>query len=117
MNSDDISDAKFKEINDVSITDTQEPQLLATYDGLQYLRHPLAKQNADYAVAISKEIDLDRELGLAGQIDLDSKSLLKKDIDELHKGDEAGILFEGNVKIEKGDILVAYIEGRKKGEL
>ena len=41
----------------------------------------------------------------------------KKDIDELHKGDEAGILFEGNVKIEKGDILVAYIEGRKKGEL
>ena len=41
----------------------------------------------------------------------------KKDIDRLTKGDEAGILFEGNVKIEKGDILVAYIEERKKGEL
>ncbi len=41
----------------------------------------------------------------------------KKDIDKLSKGDEAGILFEGNVKIEKGDILQAYIEGRKKGEL
>ncbi len=41
----------------------------------------------------------------------------KKDIDKLTKGDEAGILFEGNVKIEKGDILVAYIEERKKGEL
>ena len=41
----------------------------------------------------------------------------KKDIDKLSKGDEAGILFEGNVKIEKGDILVAYVEGRKKGEL
>jgi len=41
----------------------------------------------------------------------------KKDVDELRKGDEAGILFEGNVKIEKGDILQAYIEGRKKGEL
>jgi len=41
----------------------------------------------------------------------------KKDIDKLSKGDEAGILFEGNVKIEKGDIIVAYVEGRKKGEL
>jgi len=41
----------------------------------------------------------------------------KKDIDLLKKGDEAGILFEGNVKIEKGDILVAHIEERKKGEL
>jgi len=41
----------------------------------------------------------------------------KKDIDKLRKGDEAGILFEGNIKIEKGDIIVAYIEERKKGEL
>jgi len=41
----------------------------------------------------------------------------KKDIDKLSKGDEAGILFEGNVKIEKSDILVAFIEERKKGEL
>lgn len=41
----------------------------------------------------------------------------KKDADLLRKGDEAGILFEGNIKIEKGDILQAYIEGRKKGEL
>lgn len=41
----------------------------------------------------------------------------KKDIEKLTKGDEAGILFEGNVKIEKGDILVAFVEERKKGEL
>jgi translation initiation factor IF-2 len=41
----------------------------------------------------------------------------KKDIDSLKKGDEAGILFEGNVKIEQGDILVAYIEERQKGIL
>ncbi len=41
----------------------------------------------------------------------------KKDIDKLSKGDEAGILFEGNVKIEKGDILLAFTEERKKGEL
>lgn len=41
----------------------------------------------------------------------------KKDIDLLRKGDEAGILFEGNVKIEKGDTVVAYTEERKKSEL
>ena len=41
----------------------------------------------------------------------------KKDIDLLKKGSEAGILFEGNVKIEKGDIIVAFTEERKKGEL
>ncbi|MGA2417915.1 MAG: translation initiation factor IF-2 [Candidatus Staskawiczbacteria bacterium] len=41
----------------------------------------------------------------------------KKDVDLARKGDEAGILFEGNVKIEKGDIVAAYVEERKKGEL
>jgi translation initiation factor IF-2 len=41
----------------------------------------------------------------------------KKDMDLLKKGDECGILFEGNVKVEKGDILVAYTEERQKGVL
>jgi len=41
----------------------------------------------------------------------------KKDVDLARKGDEAGILFEGNIKIEKGDIVVAYVETRQKGEL
>ena len=41
----------------------------------------------------------------------------KKDMDLLKKGDECGILFEGNIKVEKGDILVAFTEERKKGEL
>lgn len=41
----------------------------------------------------------------------------KKDIDLLRKGDEAGILFEGNIKIEKNDTLVAFIEERVKGIL
>ncbi len=41
----------------------------------------------------------------------------KKDVDLLKKGDEAGILFEGNVKIEPADILVAYVEERQKGTL
>ena len=41
----------------------------------------------------------------------------KKDMERLVKGDECGILFEGNVKIEEKDILKAYTEERKKREL
>lgn len=41
----------------------------------------------------------------------------KKDMDLLKKGDECGILFEGNVKVEAQDILVAYVEERQKGVL
>lgn len=41
----------------------------------------------------------------------------KKDLEKLKKGDECGILFEGDTKVEKGDILLAYTEERKKGEL
>lgn len=41
----------------------------------------------------------------------------KKDAERLIKGDECGILFEGNIKIQEGDIIVAYVEERIKGEL
>lgn len=41
----------------------------------------------------------------------------KKDMDLLKKGDECGILFEGNVKVERNDILVGYVEERQKGVL
>jgi len=41
----------------------------------------------------------------------------KKDIDLLGKGEECGILFEGEVKIEEGDILQIYTEERIKGKL
>ncbi|MBU2540261.1 translation initiation factor IF-2 [Patescibacteria group bacterium] len=41
----------------------------------------------------------------------------KKDIEKLVKGDECGVLFEGNVKIQEKDILSFYTEERKKGEL
>ena len=41
----------------------------------------------------------------------------KKDMEKLLKGDECGILFEGNIKVEKNDILVAFVEERQKGIL
>ena len=41
----------------------------------------------------------------------------KKDIEKAKKGEECGILYEGNVKIEEGDVLQIYTEDRIKGEL
>ena len=41
----------------------------------------------------------------------------KKDINEINKGQECGIQFRGNTSIEKGDILEAYQEGKKKRDL
>lgn len=41
----------------------------------------------------------------------------KKDIERAGKGEECGILYEGDTKIEEGDTLVIYIEERRKGEL
>lgn len=38
----------------------------------------------------------------------------KKDAERLIKGDECGILYEGNVKIQEKDILVMYIEEKVK---
>ncbi len=40
----------------------------------------------------------------------------KKDIEKVGKGEECGILYEGNTKIEKGDTLVIYMEERRKKE-
>jgi len=41
----------------------------------------------------------------------------KKDMPEVEKGKEAGILFEGQPVIEEGDVLVVYKEEKKKREL
>lgn len=41
----------------------------------------------------------------------------KKDVPEVEKGREAGILFEGEPVIEEGDILETYKEEKKKREL
>ena len=41
----------------------------------------------------------------------------KKDIDKAKKGEECGILYEGDVKIKERDILNIYIQEKKKAEL
>ena len=41
----------------------------------------------------------------------------KKDIDSVPKGDECGILFEGDVKVEEGDILAVYTKEKRKVQI
>lgn len=41
----------------------------------------------------------------------------KKDVDSASKGEEVGILYEGDAKIEVGDVLAIYTEERVKAEL
>ena len=41
----------------------------------------------------------------------------KKDVDRVPKGEECGILYEGDTRIEEGDTLVVYQEERRKSEL
>jgi len=41
----------------------------------------------------------------------------KKDIDKVAKGQECGIMYEGDTKVEVGDVLVIYTEEKVKGEL
>ncbi|MFH1780642.1 MAG: translation initiation factor IF-2 [Candidatus Nealsonbacteria bacterium] len=40
----------------------------------------------------------------------------KKDITRAVKGDECGVLYEGDIKIEQGDILQIYFEEKKKAD-
>lgn len=41
----------------------------------------------------------------------------KKDIEKVGKGEECGILYEGETRIEEGDVLAIYQEERRKTEL
>lgn len=59
---------------------------------------------------------------LRGQNSVDKGKLVnlqknKKDVNKIPKGEECGILYEGDTKIEEGDILVIYQEERRKSEL
>jgi len=41
----------------------------------------------------------------------------KRDMGRVAKGENCGVLYEGDVKIEEGDTLIIYTEERRKGEL
>jgi translation initiation factor IF-2 len=63
------------------------------------------------------QIEVLRNQELVGKGKLINLQRDKKDVDKVMKGQDCGILFEGDIKIEEGDILVVYTEERKKGEI
>jgi len=62
-------------------------------------------------------IEVQREEEIVGRGKLINLQRDKKDIERALKGEEVGILYEGETRIETGDILQIYTEERKKREL
>lgn len=63
------------------------------------------------------QIEVIRNQELIGRGKLINLQRNKKDVERVGKGEECGILYEGDVKVEAGDVLVIYTEERRKGEL
>ncbi len=63
------------------------------------------------------QLEVERNEEVIGKGKMINLQKNKKDTDRVVRGEECGILFEGDVKIDTGDVLTAYIEEKKKGEL
>lgn len=63
------------------------------------------------------QIEVFRKEELIGRGKVINLQKNKKDQEKIGRGEECGILFEGNVKAEPGDVLLLYTETRKRGEL
>jgi len=62
-------------------------------------------------------IEVIREKKKVGQGKIIQLQRDKKDVEEVAKGQECGILFQGTATIEEGDVLEIYEEERKKREI
>jgi len=62
-------------------------------------------------------IEVIRDENIVGKGKLISLQRDKKDIDRAKKGEDCGILFQGDVSIKEGDILAIYIQEKRKAEL
>jgi translation initiation factor IF-2 len=58
-------------------------------------------------------IEIVREKEVKGRGKMINLQRNKKDIEQAAKGEEVGILYEGNEKIEKDDLLTTYTEERR----
>jgi translation initiation factor IF-2 len=63
------------------------------------------------------QLEVERNEEVIGKGKMINLQKNKKDADRVVRGEECGILFEGDIKIDTGDVLTAYVEEKKKGEL
>jgi len=71
----------------------------------------------DGEVKRGASLDIYRNEEKIGQGKITKLQKEKKEIVEVGKGAECGMLYQGDVKVEQGDILHAYIKETRKGEL
>ena len=62
-------------------------------------------------------IEVIRQENIVGKGRMISLQRDKKDIDKVAKGQECGMMYEGDIKVEVGDVLAIYTEEKIKGEL
>lgn len=62
-------------------------------------------------------IEILRDEEIVGKGKLINLQRNKKDIEKVGKGEECGMLYEGEVKINEGDILIIYTEDKRKVEI
>ena len=85
------------------------------------------RQETNRQIIGGKVIDGEMKAGLKAMVERNKEKIgqgriiqlqkNKADVDKALKGQECGILFESEVKIEAGDVLAGYEEERKKAEL
>lgn len=63
------------------------------------------------------KVDIERNREKVGEGRILQLQKNKNDTDKALKGQECGILFDGDAKIEEGDALIAYEEEKKRAEL
>ncbi|MFH1894597.1 MAG: translation initiation factor IF-2 [Patescibacteria group bacterium] len=62
-------------------------------------------------------IEVERNEEVVGKGKMINLQKNKKEAEKVSRGEECGILYEGSVKIETGDVLIIYTESKVKGEL
>ncbi|MFZ2187188.1 MAG: translation initiation factor IF-2 [Candidatus Moraniibacteriota bacterium] len=65
----------------------------------------------------SSLIEIKRDDEIVGQGKMQNLQQNKQNADEVNQGNECGVVFEGNVKIQVGDTLICYKEESKKRSL
>ncbi len=71
----------------------------------------------DGEVRQGAKIEVQRNKEKVGEGKIINLQQNKKDTERLKRGEECGILYEGNTKIQKGDVLIVYVEEKKKVEI
>jgi translation initiation factor IF-2 len=93
-----------------------EVEILATFSKRKN-RQTIGGKIITGLIEKSKICEILRDQEIIGKGKIINLQQNRKDTDKVKKGNEIGMLFESDVKIEEGDFIQMYEEEKKKGEL